>query len=125
MPREFKQGEIIFSDYFPGSELHGFGVVLREEEEIYEDEAMLVSINLSGETEMCAKEIYKIAENRICRVCGGVICIDHNARIDDIPYYCPSCEDGMFDFETQEVHMNQFAMALEDTRKRFLPNEDN
>lgn len=125
MPREFKQGEIIFADNHQDIDLRGFGVVLREEEEIYDDETMLISVNLSGETETYAEDVYKIADNRICIYCGGAVCVDHNAFSDELPYYCPSCEEGMFDFETKEVHMNQFAMALAETRKRFLPNEDN
>lgn len=124
MTREFKQGEIIFADNRRDIDLRGFGVVLREEEEIYDDEIMLISVNLSGETDAYAEEVYKIADNRICTHCGGVVCFDHYEHMD-VPYYCPSCEEGMFDYETEEVHMNQFAMALAETRKRFLPNEDN
>lgn len=122
MPREFKQGEIIFADNHRDIDLRGFGVVLREEEEIYDDEIMLISVNLSGETDAYAEEVYKIAENRICTHCGGVVCIDHSGCMDEMPYYCPSCEEGMFDFETEEVHMNQFAMTLADTKRRFLRN---
>ena len=123
MERSFREGETIFCDYREPYQ-HRFGVVLREEEEIYDDEIMLVSFNHSGETEMRSDAIYKIAENRVCTRCGGVVCIDHCVCLDAMPYYCPSCEEGMFEFETQEVHMNQFAEALRATERRFVGNAE-
>jgi hypothetical protein len=114
---------VIFAESYREPDLRGFGVVLREEEEIYEDEIMLISVNYTSETEAYSDNIFKIAENRTCIHCGGVVCIDHMS--EDIPYYCPSCEEGMFEFETEEVHINQFAEALANTKRRFLPNLDN
>ena len=120
MGREFKKGEKIFNYDWQEKDLHGFGEVLMDAETNYEDSIVLIKANHSGEIEAQAEMVYKVAENRICRKCGCVVCHEHYKTFEDIPYFCPSCDEGMFDFETTELGINQFAEAFRKSEKIFI-----
>lgn len=124
MKRTFKKGEEIFAWNYLEPDLNGFGIVLKDVETKDDSDIVYIQVNSSGETEETADRIYKIADNLICPKCGCVLLHEHGDIRDDYPYYCPDCDENMFECESVEVDDRYFKMCLEDSIGRFMYVEE-
>lgn len=123
MKREFKKGEDIFVYNYLEPDLNGFGVVLKDTIAEDDSDVVYLRVNLSGEVEETANNIYKIAVNRICNKCGGVVCHEHGHTLWDYPYYCPRCNENLFEIETELMQERDFNLRFLKSVISLLPKE--
>lgn len=125
--RKFTENQTVFV-YNPNEpDLNGFGKILIADE-VEPDDILQTQVNGSGENQEQAESVYTLAANRICCRCGCVICEEHNDFNTDpddpddhnYPFYCPWCDENMFEFETTTVTDEEYKERLEDSVERFF-----
>ena len=124
MKREFKKGEEIFAYNYLEPDLNGFGIVLKDTITEQDSDIVYIEVNSSGENEETADRIYKIADNRLCAKCGGVICYEHNDTLWDYPYYCPRCNENLFEAETKEMDKTAYNLHFVKSILRSLEQSE-
>lgn len=123
--RKFKKGQEVFINDTMEPDLRGFGKILVDTETTEDDNIVLNQVNKSGENEEDAGNIYKLAEGKICRKCGCVVCVEHKNFTSDsdlpdshnYPYYCPKCDENLFHFEVEDT--DDYENCLQRSKDEF------